>query len=101
MTLDCPELGRRESLKLDPEPQRLLKEHRNLTKAGLQDADFWQDKLGVQRAPSLVFLRGPGALPAIFDASNTKRLDIARLIADNAWQVILLHCFSIWLLHVP
>ncbi len=53
----------------------------------LQDLTFWQGKLGVQRAPSVVFLRGPGALPAVYDASNTKRLDIAKLIADNAWQV--------------
>lgn len=36
-----------------------------------------------------MFLRGPGALPAVYDASNTKRLDIAKLIADNAWQVAL------------
>lgn len=54
----------------------------------LQDLTFWQSKLGVQRAPSVVFLRGPGALSAVYDASNTKRLDIAKLIADNAWQVM-------------
>ncbi len=54
----------------------------------LQDLAFWQGKFGVQRAPSVVFLRGPGALPAVHDTSNTKRLDIAKLIADNAWQVM-------------
>ena len=54
----------------------------------LQDLVFWQGKLGVLRAPSVVFLRGPGAVPAVYDASNTKRLDIAKLIADNAWQVM-------------
>ncbi|DBA85275.1 TPA: DnaJ subfamily C member 16 [Trebouxia sp. C0005] len=53
-----------------------------------EDLIFWQGKLGVQRAPSVVFLRGPGALPAVYDASNTKRLDIAKIIADNAWQVV-------------
>ncbi len=60
--------------------------------AQLQDLIFWQGKLGVQRAPSVVFLRGPGALPAVYDASNTKRLDIAKLIADNAWQVMRCMC---------
>lgn len=53
-----------------------------------EDLTFWQSKLGVQRAPSVIFLRGPGALSAVYDASNTKRLDIAKLIADNAWQVV-------------
>lgn len=44
----------------------------------------------MHRVPSVVFLRGPGALPAVYDASNTKRLDIAKLVADNSWQVLLL-----------
>ena len=55
--------------------------------ACVQDLAFWQGRLGVQRAPCVVFLRGPGALPAVYDASNTKRLDVAKLVADNSWQV--------------
>ena len=58
--------------------------------AYVQDLGFWQGRLGVHRAPSVVFLRGPGAVPAVYDASNTKRLDVAKLVADNAWQVTLL-----------
>ena len=53
----------------------------------MQDLAFWQGRLGVHRAPSVVFLRGPGALPAVYDTSNTKRLDVAKLVADNSWQV--------------
>ena len=53
----------------------------------MQDLGFWQNQFGVQRAPSVAFLRGPGALPAVFDASNTRRLDVVKLVADNAWQV--------------
>ncbi|KAL3131728.1 DnaJ subfamily C member 16 [Trebouxia sp. C0009 RCD-2024] len=53
-----------------------------------EDLPFWQSRLGVHRVPSVVFLRGPGALPAVYDASNTKRLDIAKLVADNSWQVV-------------
>ncbi|KAL0042325.1 hypothetical protein WJX77_009183 [Trebouxia sp. C0004] len=68
-------------------------EHKHNVVAGrvqwkAEDLVFWQGKLGVQRAPSVVFLRGPGALPAVYDASNTKRLEIAKLIAENAWQVV-------------
>ena len=55
---------------------------------GMQDLPFWQERLGVHKVPSVVFLRGPGALPAVYDASNTKRLDIAKLVADNSWQVL-------------
>lgn len=54
----------------------------------VQDLPFWQTRLGVHRVPSVVFLRGPGALPAVYDASNTRRLDIAKLVADNSWQVL-------------
>ena len=54
----------------------------------VQDLPYWQGRLGVHRVPSLVFLRGPGALPAVYDASNTRRLDIAKLVADNSWQVL-------------
>ena len=56
-------------------------------RAYVQDLGFWQGRLGVHRPPSVVFLRGPGAVPAVYDAANTKRLDVAKLVADNAWQV--------------
>lgn len=63
----------------------------------MQDLPFWQARLGVHRVPSVVFLRGPGALPAVYDASNTRRLDIAKLVADNSWQVLLfIYCLA-WL----
>lgn len=55
-----------------------------------QDATFWRERLGVQRAPALVFLRGPGVAPAVFDTSNSKRLDVGKLAVDNQWQVSLL-----------
>lgn len=58
----------------------------------VQDLPFWRGRLGVHRVPSVVFLRGPGALPAVYDASNTKRLDIAKLVADNSWQVLTFWC---------
>ena len=55
--------------------------------AGVQDAGYWQERFGVQRAPALVFLRGPGVAPAVFDTSNSKRLDVGKLASDNQWQV--------------
>ena len=55
--------------------------------ADVQDAGFWQQRFGVQRAPALVFLRGPGVAPAVFDTSNSKRLDVGKLASDNQWQV--------------
>lgn len=58
------------------------------SKGCLQDLAYWQGRLGVHRVPSVVFLRGSGALPAVYDASNTRRLDIAKLVADNSWQVL-------------
>jgi len=53
----------------------------------MQDAGFWKERFGVVRASALVFLRGPGAAPTIFDTSNSKRLDVGKLASDNQWQV--------------
>ena len=53
----------------------------------MQDAGFWKERFGVGKVPALVFLRGPGVAPTIFDTSNSKRLDVGKLASDNQWQV--------------
>ena len=53
-----------------------------------QDLDFWEDKYGVRHLPAVVFLLGPGAAPAVYDAGSGQRLNIAQLAAKHQWPLV-------------